>query len=414
MTYFRFVAAHKSILAFGFCLSFLSSFGQTFFIALFSGEIRERFGLTHGTFGGLYSLATLASGFCLIWVGAWIDRVPLRRFTRVVVLGLVLGCCLFATSSSLIHLGIAIFLLRLFGQGLMGHTSMTTMSRFFSTTRGKAMSVAALGFPLGEALFPRLFVWVKEAVGWRGSWWIIGIALAVILVPFVEWLVRKARPVEETNSEVVEAGTDRMLPPVPVRNWTRSEVIRDPRFHLVLPAILAPPFIATGVFFHQIHLVESKGWTLEIFTASFAAYAATQLGSSLLSGPLVDRFRASRLLPYYLFPLALAMALLAIGTHPGFAGAFMLAAGVSGGAQGTIAGAYWAETYGVAHLGAIRSLVLALMVFSTAVAPVMLGWMIDRGVTMERIAIGCLVYTLVASVSTFVATGTRMEQRVAV
>jgi len=75
-------------------------------------------------------------------------------------------------------------------------------------------------------------------------------------------------------------------------NRTRREVLGDMRFYLMLPAILAPGFIVTGFFFHQGHLVQTKGWTMPWFASCFVAFAAAQLPASLIAGPLVDRFGA--------------------------------------------------------------------------------------------------------------------------
>ena len=66
------------------------------------------------------------------------------------------------------------------------------------------------------------------------------------------------------------------------------------------------------------------------------------------------------------------------------------------GTQGTVTGALWAELYGVDHLGAIRAMVAALMVFASAGSPVSMGWLIDAGVSIEAIAVMCLGYLVVA------------------
>ncbi len=58
----------------------------------------------------------------------------------------------------------------------------------------------------------------------------------------------------------------------------------------------------------------------------------------------------------------------------------------------------WAEVYGTAHLGAIRSLVQALMVAISAMSPFVFGELFDVGVTVETIAAGCLAYILAATV----------------
>ena len=78
MNYFRFVRQNRRFLAFGLLVALFSSFGQTYFIGLFSAELRAAFALSHGEFGLIYSLASLAAGLCLIWLGRFVDRLDLR------------------------------------------------------------------------------------------------------------------------------------------------------------------------------------------------------------------------------------------------------------------------------------------------------------------------------------------------
>ena len=79
--YLAFLWRHRRFLGFGALLAGSSSFGQTWFVSLFGAEIREAFGLGHAGFGAVYSLATVASGVLLLWVGRLIDRLSLRRYT---------------------------------------------------------------------------------------------------------------------------------------------------------------------------------------------------------------------------------------------------------------------------------------------------------------------------------------------
>ena len=99
----------------------------------------------------------------------------------------------------------------------------------------------------------------------------------------------------------------------------------------------------------------------------------------------------------------LALLVLAAFDHPAVALLYMIAAGVTAGASFTIVSAMWPESYGVAHLGAIRALVSAFMVFSTALSPVSMGWLIDLGVTIEAIAVMCLGYVVAATALAAVA-----------
>ncbi|MCH9825026.1 MAG: MFS transporter, partial [Alphaproteobacteria bacterium] len=72
-------------LAAGALLMFMSSFGQTFFISIFAGEIRAEFGLSHGEWGGIYALGTLASAIVMVWSGGLTDRFRVRTLGPVVL-----------------------------------------------------------------------------------------------------------------------------------------------------------------------------------------------------------------------------------------------------------------------------------------------------------------------------------------
>lgn len=405
MGYIEFIRRHWRFLCFGFVLAFFSSFGQTFFVALFSAEIRTAFALSHGGFGFIYSVSTLAAGVCLIWLGGRLDDIDLRLYAMAVTAGLIAACLAVGAVSSVAMLYLAIFALRLVGQGLMSHTAQTTMSRYFDADRGKALSVSALGFPAGQALFPVIVVAMIASLGWRETWLAFGAVIALVLAPAVLWLLKghgarhRALMARVSAGQGVPEGAGETASP---RQWSRAEVVRDVRFYLVMPAILGPGFLMTGVLFHQVHLVETKGWSLAWFAACFFAYGAIYLAAGLFAGPACDKGGATRLLPYYLIPLAAGLLVLAVFDHPAAALAFLSLSGFTNGVSRTIAGTMWAETYGVSHLGAIRALVAAIQVFGTAIAPVGMGWMLDAGVTMEAIALMGVLYIAVATALTLV------------
>ncbi|MDP6873949.1 MAG: MFS transporter [Alphaproteobacteria bacterium] len=403
MGYLRFLSENRRFLSFGILIAFFSAFGQTFFIAVFGPEIRAEFGLSHGDFGGYYAIGTLTSGFCLIWAGKLIDRFDLRWVTAGVCAALILACANMAMVPAAWALAPAIFALRLSGQGLMSHTAMTSMGRYFEAERGRAVSVAILGFPAGVAVFPGLAVWLMTMFDWRSAWAAVAIALAVFLIPLALWLLKGhgARHrffLARTETVQAEAPTPSMR-----RQWTRAEVLRDPRFYLLCVAITAPSFISTGLFFHQAHLATAKGWSLAWMASAFVAYTVGAIGANLAFGPLIDRFGARKLLPYYLYPLALACLSIAISDHPMAAMALMLFMGLTSGGGQTLIGAAWPEFYGVMHLGAIRAMVMSMSVWASALSPLVLGWLIDRGVAMETMAVGFLVYLAVAIGSILIA-----------
>lgn len=395
----RFLGADPKLLGFGIVTSFASSFGQTFFIALSGGEIRETFGLGHGDYGAVYSIATLASAGALIWTGKLIDRIDLRAWTTAIVIGLSAACLLMSQVESVALLLVTLFMLRHFGQGLLSHTSATSLARFFTTGRGRAVGMAGMGYPLGEALFPLVAVALMAALGWREMWMVAAAAMLIGFLPAQLALLsghaarqsayadRLAREEEAERAAAADRPAGTRGP-----HWTRAEVLRDPRFYLIMPAILAPSFIITGIFFHQVHLVAVKGWSLAWYSAAFVGYAAATVPAGLIYGGVIDRIGAARALPYFLPGILIACLVLAAGDHPLTVWVFMIFGGANAGMTQTLSSALWAEVYGVRHLGAIRAMTTACMVFSTAASPFVLGALIDLGVGMETILLLCAGY----------------------
>ena len=158
--------------------------------------------------------------------------------------------------------------------------------------------------------------------------------------------------------------------------------------------MLAPAFIITGLNLHQVHLVESKGWELSLFASAFVVYGLCQVGTSVLTGILIDRYGAVRLAPFYLLPLVAATAALAAFDAPLTIVVFMALAGTTGGAAATIISTIWAELYGVVHLGGIRAMVAGLQVMSSALGPAVFGWCIDAGLSVESVSAACGLYGL--------------------
>ncbi|MDO9500066.1 MFS transporter [Falsiroseomonas sp.] len=392
--YLSFARANPRPLAFGFLLAGLSSFGQTFFIALSGTGIREAFGISDGQLGGIYAVATLASGFALGWAGRWIDRVPLRRYTAFATLLLVAGCLAMALVPGPFLLAIAFFLLRMAGQGLLTHTAMTATARRFQHDRGKALAVVALGFALGEALLPPLAIFLLPWLGWRGLWWAAAAALLV-----GGWAALRLLPAA-APAPPARPGQAAGRPALSL--W------RDARFWLVMPAILAPSFVVTGFFFHQLRLAAEIGWDLGVVAAAFGGYAVARAGAVLRAGPVIDRIGATPLLPLFLLPLTLAMAAILLGRGSQAAAViYLLLAGLTSGVSTTMATALWTDFYGVERLGSVRATVAGGGVIASALAPAAFGWLLDLGISLHTQAAWCLGGMIVASLLTLPVTRRR-------
>lgn len=356
----------------GLLLTFCSSFGQTFYISLFSGQIREKFDLSHGEFGTLYMIATLASATTLIFIGKVLDR---HRVVHV-ALGVFIGLVLFSFSMSLVTssfgLVVVLFGLRLFGQGMMTHTAMTAMGKWYVGERGRAVSTTSMGYQLGEGIMPTLIAIAVVGIAWETLWRYSSLFLLLAL-PCAFLLLREDREPSATEKKVLSA----------TRHWTRVEVLRDPAFWALCLGILAPAFIGTSHFFHLVHISEYKGWTREWAASSFVLLSIMTITWTMISGWLVDRFTARHLLPFFLVPLGIGCIFMSFFSAPASLLVFMALLGTSYGIASSLFGALWPEIYGTKHLASIRALAVAMMVLASALGPGITGKFLDAGVNYD-------------------------------
>ncbi len=383
------------VILFGFIFTFFSSFGQSYFIGLFNSSIRETLSISHGQFGSIYASATLCSSFLLIWVGKKIDDINIFKFAVLVAILLSFSCFFFSKISSVIFLFFGIFLMRFSGQGMMTHTATTTVSRYFTKTRGKALSAGWFGLSAAEFILPVLIVYLLATIEWRNIWLIISISVLVFLPAASYFLVNNLKLDSRENSDNREFKDDK------IKQWKRIEVIKDYRFYIICSSMLAMPSIATGIFVYQSFITTSKGWGPYIIAQSFMSYSMCSVITLLISGFLIDKFTSRKLLIYMNIPLALSTFVIIYFNTPITAFIFLGLIGVTNGLANILGSSTWAEIYGVKYIGSIKALTTALMVFATAFGTALFGVLIDNGFTIEKIAVVSGIYILLSIVLLF-------------
>lgn len=387
--YLQFVLKERRLLSFGLTFTFFSSFGQTFLISLFVPFFLTNFNLSNAAFGSLYSLATLSSAIVLPFLGKWIDRLPLKRFSLMVAMALMLAAFTVSIAWHVAILFIGLLILRVAGQGLSVHTAQTAMAKFYHYQRGKALSIASLGYPFGEAILPLVIAGLIPLLGWRGAWGGISIGIGILLIPFVFKILGGKMDAHTTpDPEIANARND---------SENYKKVLTDKRFYLLLPAVLLPAFWVTGLFLYQVSIAGQLGWSATLIASAFVAHALARILSSLIAGPAIDEFGARRLFPYHLIPIGLGF--LVAYFHPGSWSAFvyMFLMGMTLGVSSNLKTALWTEMYGAEAVGTIRSMFSSLIVFSTAMSPFIMGWLIDNGVPMENILFTAISTVLAAT-----------------
>ena len=269
----------------------------------------------------------------------------------------------------------------------MSHTATTTVARYFEKARGKALSITWLGLSAAEFVLPILMVFLLTFFSWRNIWISISI-LVLIFLPIISFiLIRNLKLDSRENSKNIDQKIYK-----DIKQWKRSEVIKDYRFYIVILNMLSMPSIATGVFVYQSFIVSSKNWGPFIMAQSFMVYSVLCVLTLSLSGFLIDKFTSRRLLIYMNIPLFFSTIILFMFDSSISSFIFLGLIGITNGFANVLGSATWAEIYGVKYIGSIKALTTGLMVFATAAGTAIFGFLIDFGYSIDSIAIFSAIY----------------------
>ena len=276
---------------------------------------------------------------------------------------------------------------------MMSHTATTTISRYFTKSRGKALSTCWFGLSTAEFILPVLIVYLLTVTTWQNIWIFISILVLIFLPITSFFLIKKLNfdSREETNEKDLKN----------IKQWKRIEVLKDYRFYIICLNMLAMPWIATGVFIFQSFISESKGWGTFVIAQSFMVYSVLSVITLLVSGFLIDKFTSRKLLIYMNIPLMLSAFILMYFDNPFSSFVFLGLIGISNGLANVLGSSTWAEIYGVKYIGSIKALTTALMVFSTAFGTALFGLLIDKEFSIEKIALVALIYMTLSIILLF-------------
>lgn len=380
MGYRTLLRDHRSVLSIAFLAMFSSSLGQSFFVGLFQAPLAEHWQLSAGQFGTAYTVVTLAAGFFMLRYGPSIDWIAPRRFAITVLLTLLAGVALM-TLSPWWWLGVlGLGLVRLCGQGMLTHLGNTLAAREFTTLRGRAMGLASLGIPLGEALLPPLVAVTLVWLSWQSFWWLL---CALLALPWL-WLLNRAPWSTAPGKKPVD------------RDPQGPRPFREPRFWALLPLLMSLPITMTGLFIYQAQLTDALDSSLGVYALALAGMGVAKLPGALLGGRWIDKIGPVRLARVYLLPYASAMLFAALIGGDASVWALMVGGGLAMGAQELIASGLLIKLWGIEHLGRVRSALSAAMVFSTGIAPAAIGLALSAGITFPAILAVMLAFIAAA------------------
>lgn len=320
--------------------------GQTVGVSVFIDPMIADLGVSRSQISAAYLVGTLVGATLLPAVGRWIDRSGVRRVMAII--GTAFGAVLVAMAGvrGIVALTAGFIGIRLLGQGSVTLASTTVVALWFDRLRGVAIGVSsAIGGGL-MSLAPIVLGLGIARFDWRVTWVLAGLAVWLVVVPIARWGLRN------TPADVGQA--------------------------LDGGAVATSGMITTGLAFHQISLLGERGLTPVQSAANFLPQTAAAIAATLVMGVLVDRVAPRLLVAASMASLGAAM-VLAQTAAPGLSAvAFGVAAGAGAGSIRALEAAAFPRYFGLANVGSIRGLVMAVNVGATSFGPMALAFGHER------------------------------------
>jgi sugar phosphate permease len=352
----------------------MTSPGQTYSVSIFIEHFIRDLGISRSLVSTLYSLGTLAGSLALPFVGRQIDRRGPRLMVGVIAALFSLSCIYMGSVQGTVMLGIGFMLIRMLGQGSLGLVCSNVVNRWWVRRRGTMLGLLGVATSvLGTGMFPSLINVLIGRFGWRLSYVLLGVLVAVVMLPV--GLVFFRRQPEDygllPDGTQASPGADR--PIYQEENWTRREAVRTSAFWIISLGTACISMLGTGLHFHMVSIFDDAGLSAGAAAAAFMPLAVTGAVVRLASGVLVDRVPVRYLLSAALVGLAgsLLMAPRLQGTSSALVYGIVL--GATGSLQLTVSSVVWAKYYGRQHLGSITGVALFVSIAGSALGPMPMG-----------------------------------------
>lgn len=385
---------------------FFSGPGQTFSNAIFIDSYIEEFGWSRSAVSGIYSFATLLAGLLLFLVGRFIDKYGARKMAVIISLLLAMSAIYnsFVTNAAMLFFGF--FLIRLLGQGSMTLIPNTLVPQWFIQKRGRALSFAAIGGMASSALLPIINVWLIEQYGWRMSWQILGLSIAIVFTPLAWLLIRNRpedlglRPDQQGNKQSTIDEKDMGSLET---NWTFQEAKKTRAFWLLLFVVMIPALVNTGITFHMVSIFSIKDLSPTVAAAVLSIMALVSFPVTFLAGYVVDRVPVRWLLvfafagQFVVITLVYSIQSFALAMVFGFIWGFMSAF------ERIALNMVWPTYFGRLQLGRITGLSMAMMVVGSALGPLPFGLFYDWFAGYEEILLALLLLPVLGMLASWLA-----------
>lgn len=160
-------------------------------------------------------------------------------------------------------------------------------------------------------------------------------------------------------------------------SWTVSEAMRTKALWLLIFAGSAQSLVGTGVMFHQVSIMTSKGMSASAAAGVFGVIAPMSIAGQFLSGFLASRIPSRHSIAAGQVGIVISMLLLLSVNEPWQAYVYGAFLGLNMGFLMNINQFVWPSYFGRKHLGSIRGITNFGTMASAALGPLPLALALD-------------------------------------
>lgn len=361
--------------------------GQTMGVSVFTNYLIDSLQLSRDALSSAYLIGTVASSLFLTYAGKIYDKFGARFTAMIAAFGLAVTLVLFSFSnllsesiSNFIDIGFStvsfalisllFFLLRFSGQGVLTLASRNLIMKWFDQRRGFANSISSAFQSFGFAVSPLFIALLITRFNWSTAYQILAV-LTFIFVIFA-FLFYRDNPEEcglIPDGKIIEPKQKSNPTFQTKKQYTLKEARSTWVFWVFAISLSFNSFFITGFTFNVISIFESCGFSEQKALSVFIPASIISIIIAIAGNIASDYIKMQKLLVVFLVGSLLASLGVAILEYEIGFYVLILGNGIMGGLFSVLAAITWPRFYGRKHLGAISGFSMALVVFSSAMAP---------------------------------------------
>lgn len=212
------------------------------------------------------------------------------KIKYIYVIGLILsaiGFSSFGIAPNTIMFNISAMITQLGAVLVVGLSLPVIMGRWFPYSgRGTALGIALSGGSVGNIFFQPLVVNLLGQYGWRKTYIILGIVIAVVGIPIALLFIRDPRKEE---IEVAHANNEQHTQKATFEGLSNDELLKNKHFIIFCLASLLICFAGVALATQSIPVLTIKGLTATQVGLAGSVYGITCLIGNIGGGKLLDK-----------------------------------------------------------------------------------------------------------------------------